>query len=740
MDSKYLVIIDVDKIQDYIFATGKLKEIRGASAILSDFNDFGEVERRLAPFCGELLYSGGGNVMALFSGVDGEGRAKNFILSEMAEIKKTTSIATLTGIVEKTSEDEIKEKFVELVLRAERHLARCKESKWLALDFFHSPLIKVCVSCRKYPAEKRDGADSNTLLCRGCFLKRAASSRSRIFKQFCEWLKIKLAKEPMGAWNPSDLDNYYKSSIMEERDLSHIGDKSDGYVGLIVSDGNRMGEKLKTVQNQEKFKELSRLIKESLRESLFEAIARGLTPDASGFVPVEFVLVGGDDLVLVLPTNRAIRVAQDVCRIFQEKTREAGSELSISSGVAIARSKFPISRLHKIGEDLLKSAKRLSNQYKTEEKIEAGCLDFAVISTASSSGIQEIREKEYSFQPPNQNFKTHRRPYRVFDSKNNPSELMDLISSIETLQKEKFPKSRLNQYYKALLSGDKDQLLYDLLRLTARLKEKERKVFNNSVIEKLSMKNFWVETSENAEQVYKNPISDIVELYDFIQEKKSRQMTEIKNVFLKIQITPRTPFHIGSGLGVSGIIDKAMLKDASGLPYIPGSTLKGRIKYHYTRLYPLFHSDPICIDYAACCAIPDVRSCCSVCRIFGSRAHRGGLVFKDALQTKPQFKGIPSRRVEFMKTYPPFSPSIRMGVKISRRRRVAEEKKLFSMEVSSPQLPYETEIAGRLFLKEKEFNFFLMVLKRMDKIGGGKSRGLGAVEITFLPETKEDEQ
>ena len=36
--SRFLVCLDTDKIKDYVFATNKLKEIRGASAILDELN------------------------------------------------------------------------------------------------------------------------------------------------------------------------------------------------------------------------------------------------------------------------------------------------------------------------------------------------------------------------------------------------------------------------------------------------------------------------------------------------------------------------------------------------------------------------------------------------------------------------------------------------------------------------------------------------------------------------------
>ena len=47
-DQPYLVLFDADRIKDFVFATGRLKEIRGGSQIVRDATD----AEKLGPFLG----------------------------------------------------------------------------------------------------------------------------------------------------------------------------------------------------------------------------------------------------------------------------------------------------------------------------------------------------------------------------------------------------------------------------------------------------------------------------------------------------------------------------------------------------------------------------------------------------------------------------------------------------------------------------------------------------------------
>src|SRR5215831_16622769 len=46
----------------------------------------------------------------------------------------------------------------------------------------------------------------------------------------------------------------------------------------------------------------------------------------------------------------------------------------------------------------------------------------------------------------------------------------------------------------------------------------------------------------------------------------------------------RSPVGVFTGLGVAGLVDRTMVREADGLPYIPGSSVKGRLRFFADRL------------------------------------------------------------------------------------------------------------------------------------------------------------
>lgn len=70
-------------------------------------------------------------------------------------------------------------------------------------------------------------------------------------------------------------------------------------------------------------------------------------------------------------------------------------------------------------------------------------------------------------------------------------------------------------------------------------------------------------------------------------------------VRLEYRVNLTTPLHIGTGMGFAQMVDdtlvRAMSKEKSGsyapdlrVPYIPGSSLKGKLRYQTQRLADLF--------------------------------------------------------------------------------------------------------------------------------------------------------
>ncbi|MBE9593146.1 MAG: hypothetical protein IMF19_06670, partial [Proteobacteria bacterium] len=172
---QFLALLEVDKIQSYIFATNKLKEIRGASYLLSEINDketkkilYSEEYKDTA----KPILSVGGMTKVVFDNKD-DVKAKAF-LGEVETLYKDVNIPVTTHI------EPIDDDFSSALEKGEKAIRRKKESKQYGYQANTSPYYKRCTLCGVYPAEyKSPDKDNNRydLLCTSCSMKRNRSNK-----------------------------------------------------------------------------------------------------------------------------------------------------------------------------------------------------------------------------------------------------------------------------------------------------------------------------------------------------------------------------------------------------------------------------------------------------------------------------------------------------------------------------------------------------------------------------------
>ncbi|NJN66273.1 MAG: hypothetical protein HC884_05960 [Chloroflexaceae bacterium] len=139
MTTRYLVLFDADKIKDYVFATGRLKEIRGASEQVRQLTDPEPIKTLFCRCLGRpldvwqegvpegLIYAGGGAGALLVANQDD---AQTFCTELERTYRRTTRSATLSAIcvpVEAGPEQE-----AEALALAARRLAHRKASRCTA--------------------------------------------------------------------------------------------------------------------------------------------------------------------------------------------------------------------------------------------------------------------------------------------------------------------------------------------------------------------------------------------------------------------------------------------------------------------------------------------------------------------------------------------------------------------------------------------------------------------------------
>jgi len=212
---------------------------------------------------------------------------------------------------------------------------------------------------------------------------------------------------------------------------------------------------------------------------------------------------------------------------------------------------------------------------------------------------------------------------------------------------------------------------------------------------------------------------------------------------IKVAIKIKSGFAIGSGLGLAGILDDTIMRDVRGLPYIPGTTLKGVIRDACEEIsliadYPCYENvvDELKNLATLTGGRPDPEQMSLVTRIFGS----------------PLFSAI----FEFGSAYlDPSDDSITSLIgasavwseshnSIEQSTGTAKKDYLFTHEVALstsnaqdiPDYHFDfsiTPLANPILDKDKDKNklvgLLMCGLRFIDRIGAKKTRGKGVVEM-----------
>jgi CRISPR-associated protein Csm3 len=188
---------------------------------------------------------------------------------------------------------------------------------------------------------------------------------------------------------------------------------------------------------------------------------------------------------------------------------------------------------------------------------------------------------------------------------------------------------------------------------------------------------------------------------------------------IQYRIMTKSDLHIGGhGSTAPAEVDSPVIKTTDGIPFVPGSSLKGVLRTEWERLLR-----GCCID---ACMVPDVCgsrkrkdvSPCPVCLLFGGMGIASSVKIHDAIATSPK-------------------TMIRDGVGIDRMTRKAKDGTKYDIEV----VPKGTIFEGKITVENLDIakyphaklggflslvDFFNMTSGRL---GHATSRGFGSVEL-----------
>jgi len=213
-------------------------------------------------------------------------------------------------------------------------------------------------------------------------------------------------------------------------------------------------------------------------------------------------------------------------------------------------------------------------------------------------------------------------------------------------------------------------------------------------------------------------------------EKENKNLEFYGKVIIELKITAETGLHIGGTSEVAKIggIDNCVIRDSnSNLPYIPGSSLKGKIRNLLERSLGKVSENG---EVHSCKEIEKAEKC-EICRLFGSTIGEGRVIFRDFSLTEESKKNLEKIRNE---------KGLDTEIKVENviNRLTSQSTNLRTMERVPKGTEFEGEIVYNFVKKLGQDNFLEEDLKNLcaglkllqdDYLGGSGSRGYGKVKI-----------
>ncbi|MFN6484753.1 MULTISPECIES: type III-B CRISPR-associated protein Cas10/Cmr2 [unclassified Nostoc] len=405
------------------------------------------------------------------------------------------------------------------------------------------------------------------------FRFRLASGEERLWKPgyFPSWVtRFGKFLENENHEGSGCLEEYYRvtegSPVTQALSLREIGNVSTprGFVGYIYADGNNMGGYLRQhIRTPEKYREFSEQVLKATQNSVYIALKKHLQPrqlnhltdpdnikrNRQWIYPFEIITIGGDDVLLIVPADKALDIAKSIGEEFEREILKSSKfklnkpydpekvhryqgenpseytsqcELSMSAGVLITAENTPIYYAEELTNQLLKSSKKLAKELKRKYNYYGGTIDFLTLKavTMIASNIKDFREEGLT--KGNLNF--YASPYTLH-------ELGGLLQTVKVLKKANFPKSQLYQI-RSLLERGKHTAILNYRYFRVRLQQGQNQLetgFEKAWCKPKDETNHgnlapWMsrkskESDADAEKtIYETIWRDLVDLYPFIVE------------------------------------------------------------------------------------------------------------------------------------------------------------------------------------------------------------------------------
>ncbi len=401
-----LALYDCRSKQEYIYRTNRIKEIMGASMILTGlfkkfFNNNNEFkfstdwENKNASdyylddfnktdLDGEIIYEGGGNLCIIYKDEETyykvNRKLSKYVLDETFGVSIIASRTKVTG------------NFI-----CDRKLLYMENAQQKNLGSYHTP-------CNVLPFTKVDRVTHQPYIEPEAELKKYCD----VGKDYTGESLIKVAKYKK--WQEMVKKNQDKFTNLEDKFDEMVDKGNESLLAIIYIDGNNMGNKLKEITRYEKdyTSGINALRKfsvdtnnnfvtkpiDAIKNRLMELHDNAETNAEKRQYLFRPVIYGGDEINIVC---NARAVPEIIETYFSELTKD--SDNSSCAGVAIFHSHAPFADVYEIAEQCCERGKEKSHQEENKEK---NYIDFHFCHAGITNDLKTIRkvqEEKYTSRP-----------------------------------------------------------------------------------------------------------------------------------------------------------------------------------------------------------------------------------------------------------------------------------------------------------------------------------------------------
>lgn len=452
MRSDYYLMLDAMGIQDCLFDTNTLRIIIGGSLALAQWQQLCS-----SPSGGEIILSAGGNVLARFTGSKARDKAIKFKDHAIRSAPEDMEISW--AVTQGCGDDFSISTWQGLQAKISRYKAGNRDPG----DYppRSAPQRPGCLHCGVRPQKsgaRVDGRDA----CKICEERYTLGQRLKEATGNTPIEKICAIPrdENLGAY-PEDLEELVTTGEEEREDLA-----------LVIVDLNDMGAKLREIIQSGGFSALKEFSEKLDREftELFSKAVKEVGKSPQGFdkarnsIRIRPLFLGGDDALFAMPASIWIGF---LTQVFDSMAQRGGffqeHNISASAAVAVAKHTYPMSRMARMAEELLKGAKnRLRWEKRNDPHLFEFALDWHVHQESSFASPFQVRIRNHiSKKKENRSYEiATRRPYLW-------SRFKQLLQEADGLLHQGFSNRKLYTLYRGLRGGvrsTRDALVYHFLR------------------------------------------------------------------------------------------------------------------------------------------------------------------------------------------------------------------------------------------------------------------------------------